>query len=68
MYLFNSLIRIGWLSNLYHNNRSDLCASKMGMRFLLAPELLEDGAISLDEATGSLRVTRNAGEEEREVK
>ena len=60
--------RIGWLSNLYHNNRSDLSASKLGMRFLLAPELLEDGAVALDEAAGSLRVTRNAGEEEREIK
>ena len=67
MELFNSR-RIGWLSNLYHNNRSDLSASKLGMRFLLAPELLEEGAVALDEATGSLRVTRNAGEEEREIK
>ena len=61
-------LRIGWLSNLYHNNRADLCASKLGMKFLLGPELLEEGAVALDEATGSLRVTRNAGDEERMIK
>ena len=62
------LHRIGWLSNLYHSNRADLCASKLGMKFLLGPELLAEGAVSLDETTGSLRVTRNAGDEERIIK
>lgn len=38
------------------------------MRFILAPELLEDTAVSLDEETGSLRVARNAGEAAKEFK
>ena len=38
------------------------------MRFFLAPELLEDAAVALDEETGSLRVAKTAGEAEREIK